>query len=226
MIGDPKLITVWQLSRILDDDAAFATEALEVLQSDYTDKSTYTGASSALALLDKWLRRRELACCDEHGEQVKDFDAVLYADEHGDFSEAQEVVERGWLVQRADFVSLMEAYGMTVPAGISREPSPGNAVGVQPRGVTRNRIIGEFRVRGDDQENYQFWDDKLGKPPRWLGGALVTRGKPGRSSLWNPALVAHALLARRHMSLSQLDRAMQAFPEWAAEWNDQTENDR
>jgi hypothetical protein len=123
MIGDPSQITYLELSQLLDNDETFAREALEVLGRDYArPKSTYGPATSATALLEKWVRRGELQCHDERGQVVSDFDALLYRGDD-DYQSALESVESGWLIDRASFVQLVERYGMRTP----------EAVGVKPR---------------------------------------------------------------------------------------------
>jgi len=95
-----------------------------------------------------------------------------------------------------------------------------------PTPVTRTRIMNGFTVKSTDSANVAFWDGKLSRPPAWLASAIVTKGKPGISSRWNPTLVAHALLGEGLLTLSQLDAAMEAFPDWQPSWREHTENDR
>lgn len=103
--------------------------------------------------------------------------------------------------------------------------------GVQfAKGVGRKTIIATFKVRRTDDANAKYWDDKLSRPPCWLAGALVAKGKPGKSNRWNPVLVAGALLEqskskREGMTLAQLDRCM-ATLNLTSEWEQATENDR
>jgi hypothetical protein len=99
-------------------------------------------------------------------------------------------------------------------------------VPLRPSSVPRKRIINGFPVSPKASDNRKFWDDKLSRPPQWLIGARVSVGKPGISSQWNPALVAHGLLGKGHMTLRALDAAMRNFVDWEEEWKDQTERDR
>lgn len=110
------------------------------------------------------------------------------------------------------------------PAGkLPREEKAGNIVGPKP--ISRNHVMGKFRVKEDADENIKFWDDKLGRPPKWLEPARVHRGKPGHSSLWNPLLLAHCLLDKKEMTLRQLNMAMhEEFPELYATWKRETED--
>ncbi len=93
--------------------------------------------------------------------------------------------------------------------------------------INRNRVIGAFAVKPDADENITFWDDKLGRPPKWLEPALAQRGKPGDSSLWLPLMIAHCLLDQRHMNLKQLDAALHKnFPDLYEKWKEDTQDKR
>jgi len=321
MIGDPAFVSVWDLSQLLDDDPTFAAEALALLSRDHVDKkSTYTVASSASALLNVWLQRGELKCYDERRQVGTDFDAILCPDGDGDYTDAQEIVERAWLVSRTDFALLVESYRMTMPAALVRNPQEHNdstlllteygytvdgaahalhdqwgadeakwrrrimdAVAAgnlrvrdpkdgayyvpatprtfyerisvadlnawlaksgttfeldeahdlipssprrAPESVDRNRIIDGFPVCRNAVENREYWDDKLSRPPKWLVSARISVGKPGVSSRWDPAQVAHALVGKKAMTIRALDVAMKNFPDWENEWREQTTLDR
>jgi len=94
-------------------------------------------------------------------------------------------------------------------------------------GINRNQVIGAFTVKTNPDENFRFWDDKLGRPPKWLADAVVQRGKPGESTLWNPLLVAHALLDKKYMKCHQLDSVINKnFPGFLDDWKEQTEDKR
>ncbi len=219
MIGDPAYITYFELEQILDNDATFAKEALDILKGDYVDsKSTYTTASSSGALLNKWVERKELTCIRPDGELVENFAAYIYSEE------GLEVVERGWLIKRADFVQLVEKYEMTPPAAFS--PVTSAEAKAEPVAVERNRIINAFMLHKDKHQNKRLWDDKLSRPPEYLKGAMVRKGRPGVSTLWDPVKVAHALFEKGMLPIDRLDHAMKNFPECEATWRDQTELER
>lgn len=115
------------------------------------------------------------------------------------------------------------------PDGSASEP-----VAAQPSPVkliNRNEVMAAFCVRPDPRENEKFWNPKLAKPSGWLEPARVIVGRPGESSLWNPLLVAHCLLAgyreRSYMSLTQLDAALHSgFPELYETWREETQDRR
>ena len=91
--------------------------------------------------------------------------------------------------------------------------------------VIRNVVIDAFRVRPTDDGNRKFWDAKLSDPPRWLESARTSAGKPGVSALWDPLLVAHALLGEKHMTAKALDKVMrERFPPRFADWQNETED--
>ncbi len=93
--------------------------------------------------------------------------------------------------------------------------------------INRNKVIGAFAVKTDADENLTFWDDKLGRPPKWLEPALAQRGKPGESSLWSPLIIAHCLLDKCHMNLKQLDSVMhKGFPELYERWKEESQDKR
>lgn len=90
-------------------------------------------------------------------------------------------------------------------------------------GITRNQVIRIFQVRPKTTDNVQFWGDKLSHPSEWLRPARMTSGSRGISSLWNPVLLAHALLAAKYMTAHQLDAVMREhFPTQFEEWTDGT----
>jgi len=117
---------------------------------------------------------------------------------------------------------------------ISAVANPENladAARVEPDLIDRNEVIAKFRVKPNVDENEKFWDDKLGRPPRWLQPALGLRGKPGTSSLWKPLVIAHCLLAgvnnKPFVSLRQLDVMIhKGLPEWFEAWQEQTDHAR
>jgi hypothetical protein len=231
VIGDPTLITVWELGKILDDDETFNAEALAILKTDYVDvKSTFTTASSALALLDRWLHRRELKCKDERGEEVHDFNAVLFRDNSGSFDEALEVVERGWLISRKEFIELLESYAMAVPAALLPKVGSAEARVVDlSNGVTRNGVIGAFSVKADGAENEKWWDRRLRDPPQGLLPARLARGATGKGkgAVWDPVYVACWLLDMGYVPIGRLDGMMKRnFPKRMAEWEQATDDHR
>ena len=90
-------------------------------------------------------------------------------------------------------------------------------------GITRNQVIGEFRVCPKVAENERYWGGRLGDPPKWLRPARMTSGSKGKSALWDPVLLAHALLAAKYMTTRQLDAVMrERFPSRFEEWREYT----
>lgn len=103
----------------------------------------------------------------------------------------------------------------------------------EPRLIDRNEVIGKFQVKADSEENFKFWNSKLGQPPEWLKLALGSVGKPGESSMWKPLVIAHCLLGGHKwhkkplMTLQQLDVAIhKGFPEWLETWREETQDKR
>lgn len=93
--------------------------------------------------------------------------------------------------------------------------------------VRRERIIQAFQVKLDDDKNQRYWDNALSRPPKWLRDARVSPGKRGISALWDPLLVAHALLGARKMTLPRLDAAMNKFvPALLDKWKEDTHDER
>lgn len=110
----------------------------------------------------------------------------------------------------------------------SAMPRSGNATqGNEPAvvSVTRGVVIDSFQVILGDAANMKFWDDKLSDPPEWLRGARTSTGKRGVSALWDPLLVAHALLGKKGMTPRALDKVMRErfsnhYDEWLAQTTD------
>lgn len=103
----------------------------------------------------------------------------------------------------------------------------------EPRLIDRNEVIGKFQVKADSEENFKFWNSKLGQPPEWLKLALGSVGKPGESSMWKPLVIAHCLVGGHKwhkkplMTLQQLDVAIhKGFPEWLETWREETQDKR
>ena len=95
--------------------------------------------------------------------------------------------------------------------------------------MTRSVIIGKFPVKNNPGENFKFWDGKLDRPPHWLKGARTFSGKAGVPSLWNPLLVAHALLGwkAKYIGFKALDKVMRdCFPAQYEQWKEKTETER
>ncbi len=93
--------------------------------------------------------------------------------------------------------------------------------------ISRKGVMRVFRVRPNELDNKRYWDDKLGRPPQWLSSARLSSGKRGVSALWDPLLVAHALLQKRAMTLKALDSAIHAhFPGSFEKWEEETGDHR
>jgi len=94
--------------------------------------------------------------------------------------------------------------------------------------INRTEVISCFPVkRGGCDDNLKFWDDKLSRPPKWLKPAMIAIGKPGLSSLWDPLMIAHCLLAHNHMPCKQLDAAIRKnFPAMLEQWCTDTADKR
>jgi hypothetical protein len=92
-----------------------------------------------------------------------------------------------------------------------------------PRDIDRKRVMHIFSVEPRESQNEHFWDDKLSRPPQWLIAARTVTGRPGKSSRWNPLLVAHALLGGGYMDLHQLDSAIQEhLHDLLEKWKEET----
>jgi len=104
---------------------------------------------------------------------------------------------------------------------------PNTVQGSAGVGIDRNKVMKVFRVMPKDSDNRKYWDEKLGRPPKWLSGARLSSGRRSTSGRWDPLLVAHALLGRRTMTLPALDAAVRDhFPESIDAWREQTEDMR
>ena len=123
----------------------------------------------------------------------------------------------------SDLNQWFEESGVPYQLGDDSEDPATATAATGPRGINRREVMRIFAVKPKPNENRTFWDDKLGRPPKWLESALAVIGKRGRSSLWNPLLVAHALFGGRYMNLHQLDAAIREhLPELLEEWKEKT----
>jgi hypothetical protein len=227
----PRVSYHW-LRKKLNDDAVFTEQAALVLKRLRHGNHNHVYGSPE-ALLNHWAVERELIIY-ERGTPIDVAGVTLYADENGQFDAAEDAVEQGWRVDRAELVALIDQHSMTVPdfllATAASQPDPASNTVSLPKealGVSRNVIMGAFQVHPDRDKSFRYWDNALAQPPVWLIGARVSIGKPGVSSRWNPLLVAHGLLGEKKMELAQLDNVMRTrFRQQWDEWLEQTADDR
>jgi hypothetical protein len=116
-------ISYFWLREELEADNTFVDESLKLLRH-LNPGSTYTRATSASALLEYWVVERELTVF-ERGNPVTDVAAVvLYPDEKGDTTAADNTVEQGWRIDHAEFLALLARYRVTVPSFLNCDAPP------------------------------------------------------------------------------------------------------
>lgn len=133
-------------------------------------------------------------------------------------------------VSRSELERLAERMRPSPPPEIEEVDVPDGEI-KPPKYITRNAVMSTFPVKSDPDDNFKFWDDRLGKPPKWLKTARGEPGRPGTSSLWKPLVIAHCLLEGVHkkpfMTLRQLDTAIhKCFPEQLIRWQEETQDKR
>lgn len=93
---------------------------------------------------------------------------------------------------------------------------------IQPRGITKSAVINAFEGLHFDRDK---WDKYLADPPEWLKSCRTVHGRKGsnrQSSLWNPVLIAAALLDKG-TTIKKLDAVFVGLPEWAVKWREASE---
>lgn len=115
----PEKFTLYWLNAKLDEDVAFAEQALAVLKRMNEQlpkglRDTTTKASAASALVNEWLVNRDLPCY-RRGRAIDDFAAETVEPVTSDLSESMEILEASIDIYRDDVVRLLQREGMDVP---------------------------------------------------------------------------------------------------------------
>jgi hypothetical protein len=196
VIDDPNQLTYLELRHLLEADDTFRAEALEVLKRDYArPQSTYTVASSAGALLEKWVQSRKLLCYNERGEVVLHFSATLHADSDGDYTEALEAIESSWLIRRVDIVQLIMDCNLTVPKAVAFQRGPDSTLAPNRYGYTVDGAARAITEQFDlDADSSDYTPAKQSFEDKWahriftatLSGVLRVRD-PQDGAYYKPA---------------------------------------
>ena len=90
------------------------------------------------------------------------------------------------------------------------------------RGATKHEVATAFDGLLFD---HAHWLRNLASPPKWLVACRVCLGSKTASALWNPAVIALALLDRG-VDLKKLDAAFTHLKEWRGEWREKSSGER
>jgi hypothetical protein len=91
------------------------------------------------------------------------------------------------------------------------------------RGITKQQAIRAFE--GLHFRDVSGWKKALSDVPQWLEPCRVLKGKRGsnkESTLWNPVLIAIALLDKS-IPIKKLDTVFVRLNDWAEEWREKSE---
>lgn len=80
--------------------------------------------------------------------------------------------------------------------------------------MTKNAVINAFNGL---HFNHTQWHTYLADPPEWLKACRVERGYKKIPAIWNPVLIALALLAKG-VPENKLDDVFSKLPDWVKEW--------
>lgn len=86
-------------------------------------------------------------------------------------------------------------------------------------GLTKQRIMNAFADVYWDRDQ---WEKYLATSPKWLIQCRVAKGNKKVSAIWNPTLIALALLDKK-ISLKRLDLVFMALKDWKDEWQEKSE---
>ena len=84
------------------------------------------------------------------------------------------------------------------------------------RGITKQQVMNAFEDLHFDRDH---WGKNLSTPPNWLIPCRVALGNKKTSALWNPVLIAAALVDKR-IAMKKLDAVFVGLRDWAAEWSE------
>ena len=90
------------------------------------------------------------------------------------------------------------------------------------KGITKQQVITAFEGL---HFNADQWGKYLASPPEWLANCRVMRGNKKTSALWNPALIATALLDKK-ITIKKLDAVFIRLSDWADEWQEKSDYQR
>ncbi|MFX1761904.1 hypothetical protein PWP93_04780 [Paraburkholderia sp. A1RI-2L] len=143
----PEKFSLYWLNTKLDEDAAFAEQALAVLgriseQRPKVLRDTTTKASAASALVNEWLVNRDLPCY-RRGRAIDDFAAEIVEPETSDLSEAIEILEASIELHRDDVVRLLQREGIRVPTYLWRD----GALEVNGEPVSTHETVEQRQMR-------------------------------------------------------------------------------
>lgn len=82
------------------------------------------------------------------------------------------------------------------------------------KGIPKKRVIAAFEGVHFDESG---WRKALASPPQWLKSCRVMPGNKANSALWNPVLIAVALLDKG-ISIKKLGAVFVGLRDWADEW--------
>ncbi len=144
----------------------------------------------------------------------------------GDFKQILALMER-------NFPDLVRAYAAGLPAAEKeeilafmgeRDQEAAEIEAAQAKeavsGITKQQVIGAFE--GLHFSTDAQWSKALADVPKWLEPCRVLKGKPGNkrdSALWNPVLIAIALLDKG-IPIKKLDMVFVKLKDWADEWRE------
>jgi hypothetical protein len=91
--------------------------------------------------------------------------------------------------------------------------TPSNTTAIRDS-VVSETIIAAFRMRTDDGENQQWWNERMGHASRYeLEDARVSPGRAANPSRWDPLQIAIWLARKGHLAPEKVRRAFEAhFP--------------
>lgn len=83
--------------------------------------------------------------------------------------------------------------------------------------VPSSAIINAFRIKEDDAENSNWWDQRMRDAKRYgLINARTAKGQLQNPSYWRPDLIACWLVDKHHLSAKTVKRiVLHHFPDWA-----------
>ena len=88
------------------------------------------------------------------------------------------------------------------------------------KGLTKQQVIVAFE--GLHFVTDEQWSRALANTPKWLEPCRVMKGNEKTSALWNPALIAVALLDK-HVPIKKLDVVFIGLKDWTDEWQEVSE---
>ena len=108
------------------------------------------------------------------------------------------------------------ATNKTAPTGKTSDIVP-NKLATDVPSVTSNAIIEAFRIKENETENTEWWDERLRDAKRYgLLDARTSKGRLRIPSYWRPDLIAAWLIDRKHLSAKTVIHiVLHQFPDWS-----------